>query len=234
MTFFENLSGFLFRPHRQCRNLLSEEELSKKLKTTFLFVLYGAVILSTIFVFWILYPERLYYPVPLIEFRQLPFITLSTPLILFMVFLVGLFLIIGVQYLAIGLGNYLLGNFLSRYKQSKKGYKKYLIVHGYSILPLLLLGIFTIFWIYFFEKLYLATEIPPFLDFTPAVIIFFVIFFLFLGWQWFVEMRINQAFFEISIIRAIIPELIQIAMFFGFIMLLQYLIGTFAAGTSWV
>ncbi|MHA1426263.1 MAG: hypothetical protein ACTSQI_09735, partial [Candidatus Helarchaeota archaeon] len=172
--------------------------------------------------------------VPYIDFNQLTFIELSTPLTLFILFSVGFILVMGIYFVIVGTGNYIIEALLSKRKITKSGYKDYLTLHGYSILPLLLLGVFTIFWIYFFEKLYFTQTIAPFIDFTRPMILFFTIFFIFLGWQWFIELRINQAFFNISIIRAIIPELVQVAMFWGFYILLQVVINMFTGNMQWV
>ncbi|MHA1130571.1 MAG: hypothetical protein ACTSQQ_07140, partial [Candidatus Helarchaeota archaeon] len=226
--------GFLFYPHKQCKSVLSEVEFAANLKRTILFVVYGAVLLGIVFVFWTFIPERLYYTVPYIDFNQLTFIELSTPLTLFILFSVGFILVMGIYFVIVGTGNYIIEALLSKRKITKSGYKDYLTLHGYSILPLLLLGVFTIFWIYFFEKLYFTQTIAPFIDFTRPMILFFTIFFIFLGWQWFVELRINQAFFNISIIRAIIPELVQVAMFWGFYVLLQVVINMFTGNMQWV
>jgi len=126
----------------------------------------------------------------------------------------------------VGFCNYLICCLFSTKKFSKSKFKDYLVVYGYtSNLPLLLLGIFIIFWIYFFEKFYIATDITPYIDFTPYIIIFLVIFFSFISYKWILEIRINQAFFKINILKAIIPELIQIIEFIGFYILLNLIRG---------
>jgi hypothetical protein len=228
MSFFENISGFLFYPYTQCKNFMSGENQSNSFKKTALFVLYGAILLSILFVFLVLYPETLYYGVPSdVNFRNLLFINLSTPLILFIFFSIGLFLLIGMNFLGVGLLNYLICGILTKQKISAKKCKQYLSIYGYNILPLLIYGVFLIFWIYFFEKLYLATEISPFIDFTLPNIIIFSILFISLTWKWIIESRINQAFFQTSIFRAVVPELLHIGFLVLFFFLVETILTTF-------
>ena len=218
MGFFENLAGFIVQPYKQTQKYLQDlQNSSSRSLSSFLFVIYGAIFCGIIFVFWVLYPERLYYPVPYINFHEYDFIELSTPIILFVVFLGGFLFVAAIYFVAVGLGNYIIMTLFSKKKMSKKGCREYLGVHGFSISPLLFLGIFTILWIYFFEKLYISYTFPPFIDFTVPTIIFFVILFIFLAWQWLMELRINQSFFETSVIRAIIPELVQMVLLWGFL-----------------
>jgi hypothetical protein len=229
MSFFENISGFLFHPYSQCRNFVSLENKSNSFKTTALLVLYGSILLSILFVFFVLYPETIYYGVPSdVYFRNLMFINLSTPLILFIFFFIGLFLLIGMNFLGFGLLNYLICGVLTKQKISSHKCKQYLSIYGYNILPLLIYGVFLIFWIYFFEKLYLATEISPFIDFTLPNIALFSILFVFIIWKWIVESRINQAFFQTSILRAIVPEFLHFGFLIGFFLIVEMLLTTFA------
>jgi hypothetical protein len=144
-------------------------------------------------------------------------------------------IIIGLHFLVIGLGNYFLGGIFSRKKISRTQAKNYLTVYGFSsILPLLLLGVCAIFWMYFFEKLYFATDISPFIDFTIPTIIFFCIIVGFMTWKWIIETRINQAFFNTSLTRAIIPELAQVFLFLGFFLFINFLLNAFVSSIAWV
>lgn len=234
MAFFENISGFLFRPYRQCKEFLREE--ANSFRKTFVFVIYGSVITSIIALFFFLYPEVLYYGVSFEEpLRNLPFISLSEPMILLGGLVVFIGVGVGVHFLAIGVGNYLIGALISRTKITKTAAKKYLTVYGFSAqLPILLLGVFAIFWMYFFEKLYFATDISPWIDFTPMMILFTCILMGFMSWKWIMETRINQAFFNTSLIKAAMPEIVQIFLFFGFFVLLDVLISLFVGSVTWV
>ncbi|MHA1649639.1 MAG: hypothetical protein ACTSYB_05555 [Candidatus Helarchaeota archaeon] len=237
MTFFEYIAGFLFRPYTQCNILLAElHSHPKQFKKSFVFVVYGSIILGIVFLFWIFYPECLYYGVSFDSaYRNLLFINLSTPMNLLVIFLFIVGLLVIFHFLLVGLCNYIVGCLFSEKKLSRADAKNYLAAYGYgSTLPLLLLGVFIIFWVYFFEKFYIATEIAPYIDFTFPVIVFFSIFFGFLIYKWIIETRINQAFFKVSIFRAVIPELIQVIGFIGFYMVLSYLIGTFAGSLELV
>ena len=180
--------------------------------------------------FWALYPERIYYGVPLdAELKMLFRISVSEPAIFMMIIGLAFFLIFILNFMISGTSNYLISRTLSRGKV-KTSYKEYISVYGYSsTLPLLLLGVFTIFWVYFVEKFNFTTELPPFFDWTLINMVFFGIFFGFLAWKWISEIRINQAFFDISFIRATIPELVQIATFIGFLLLIGY-VGSMFAG----
>jgi hypothetical protein len=229
MGIFENISGFLFHPYAQCRNIMTIENKSSSFKNTALFVLYGSILLSILFVFYVLYPESLYYGVPSdVTFRNLLFINLSTPLILFLFFLIGLFLIIGLNFLGLGLLNYLICVILIKQKISAKNCRKFLSVYGYNILPLLIYGVFIIFWMFFFEKLYIATEIPPFIDLTLPNIISFSILFIALAWKWIIEARVNQAFFQTSFFRAIVPEFLHLGFLISFFFIVELLLTTFS------
>lgn len=230
MTFLENISGFLFRPGSRCEAFLAEENFTRQFKRTILFVVYSSVILGIIFVFWTLLPETLYYGVSFDhEYRNLLFINLSNPTTLLIFFGIGFFLLVVYHFLVTGLINYWIGRIFAG-NSTKTSLKQYYTVYGYSsTLPILLMGVFITFWIYFYEKLYLATEIPPFIDFTPPIIIFFSIFIGFLVWKWVIEMRMNQVFFNTSIIRAAIPELVQVLGFIGFIFLLGWIVRIFGA-----
>lgn len=230
MGFLENVYGFLFQPYDQCKRF-SEDETTKKFTKTSLLVLYSGVILGVVLIFWILYPERIYYGVPLdAPLKMLFRISVSEPNLFLIVIGLALFLVVILNFLLIGCSNYVVAGLLSKKKLSGKQMRDYLSIYGYtSTLPLLLLGTVTVFWVYFIEKFNLTTEIPPFFDWNLINTIFFIILFGFLAWKWISEFRINQAFFDISIWRAIVPELIQIGVFFGFLMLVGY-IGSIFAG----
>ncbi|MHA1267056.1 MAG: hypothetical protein ACTSRS_17590 [Candidatus Helarchaeota archaeon] len=234
MVFYENISGFLFKPYRQCKVFLQDE--TNTFRKTGVFVIYSAAVLSIIAIFFMLYPEALYYGVSFeIPYRNLPFITLSTPIILLLALVVFMANIICIHFLAIGIGNYLIGALVSKNKLSKAQMKKYLTIYGFSShLPILLLGVVAIFWMYFFEKLYFATDISPWIDLTPPFLIFIGILLGFMSWKWIMEARINQAFFNTSFWRAAVPELMQVLLFFGFFLLLDFLISNFVGTMTWV
>ncbi len=229
MTFFESIAGFLFRPYDQCKKVLSEEKSTKKFTHSLLLVGYSTLIIGTVFCFWILYPERIYYGVPLdAELKMLFRISVSKPVIFMIIIGLTFFLVFILNFMISGTVNYFISRRLSKIK-TPSSYKEYLSVYGYSsTLPLLLLGVFTIFWVYFVEKFNLTTEIPPFFDWTLSNMIFFSVFFGFLAWKWIAEIRVNQAFFDISVIRASIPELVQVATFIGFLVLIGYIGSIFA------
>ena len=65
MTFFESIAGFLFHPYDQCKKVLSEEKSTKNFTQSLLLVIYSAFIIGIVLCFWALYPERIYYGVPL-------------------------------------------------------------------------------------------------------------------------------------------------------------------------
>ena len=180
MTFFESIAGFLFRPYDQCKKVLSEEKSTKKFTKSVLLVSYTALLIGVVFCFWALYPERIYYGVPLdAELKMLFRISVSEPGIFMVIIGLGFFLVFILNFIISGTTNYLISRGLSRGKNSLS-YKEYLSVYGYSsTLPLLLLGVFTIFWIYFVEKFFFTTELPPFFDWTLTNAIFFSVFFIF-------------------------------------------------------
>ncbi|NVM28860.1 MAG: hypothetical protein HWN65_08450 [Candidatus Helarchaeota archaeon] len=233
MGFLENIAGFLFRPHDQCQKVLAEEKTNWRFTKTFLFVLYSTLILGIVCIFWILYPERVYYGVPLDASLKMLFrISVSEPILFLLILGVIFGLIVILHFLTIGTFNYIIGGVLSKKRRVFKGkdYRNYLSIYGISsTLPLLLLGVFTIFWVYFFEKLNFTTESPPFFDWTLLNTIFFSVLFGFLAWKWICGIRINQAFFDISLIRATIPILGQLATFYGFLMVAGY-IGSLLSG----
>lgn len=231
MNFFDNISGFLFHPYNHCKAVISEENASFGFIKSLLLVIYSSLIIGVVLCFWALYPERLYYGVPLdAELKMLFRISVSEPTIFMILIGLAFFLVFILNFAISGSANYLISRILSR-RTPSSGYKKYLSIYGYSsILPLLLFGTFTIFWVYFVEKFNFTTELAPFFDLTLLNIIFFTVFFGFLAWKWVAETRVNQAFFDISMMRAIIPELVQIAMFIGFLQIVGY-IGSIFAGT---
>lgn len=121
MGFFENLTGFIVQPYKQTQKYLQNlQNSSSRSLSSFLFVIYGGIFCGIIFVFWLFIPERLYYPVPYINFHEYDFIELSTPILLFVVFLGGFLLVAGIYFVAVGLGNYVLMALVSRHKMSKK------------------------------------------------------------------------------------------------------------------
>lgn len=235
MKFFEDLGGFLFQPREQCKLFLTEENLARNLKWTLLLVLYGAIILGFTSCFLFLYPERLYYGVIRSDFRNLQMLNLSQPIII--IAFISLGPLIGlIHFFGAGLLNYLIIRLLIWRKGPDKryGYKNYLTVFGYSSQPLLLFSIVYIFWVYFFEKFYISTDIFPFFDFSILNIISFILLFLFVGWKWFIELRINQEFFEISWRKAIIPEIVQFGFLIFNIVLIELAISIIAQSFAWV
>ncbi|MBD3228801.1 MAG: hypothetical protein GF329_11500 [Candidatus Lokiarchaeota archaeon] len=224
MSFLKNIGGFLFKPQKQAKKFLSNTKVSNKPLKTVLFVLYGSCVLSITMVFFILIPEILYYGIPIgMEYQNLLFINFSKPSIIIGLFLVGMIMFFGIFFLLIGTMNFLISRTYIKFNLTFKRYKTYLTIFGYSILPLLLFGIITIFWIYFVEKLYIATEIPPLIDFTFNNIIYIILYFVFTIWKLIIETRINQEYFKISVYKAIIPEIIQLFLLFGFFFLINIL-----------
>jgi len=87
MNFFENLGGFLVHPSKQIKLIISNGNISKQFFKSTLFILYSSIVLSSIMVFFILYPECLYYGING-SFQNLQFINLSTPIILLIFFFI--------------------------------------------------------------------------------------------------------------------------------------------------
>jgi hypothetical protein len=234
MSFFENITGFLFHPYGYTSSFLAEN--SNSYRKTIIFELYGAALLSIIEIFFIMYPEGVWYGLSFeTAFKNLPFFNIYSPLILFLFFLVFWGTIIGMHFFGIGTLNYFIGKLLGGRDTAKRGRKEYLTVYGFSsMLPILLLGIVAIFWIYFFEKFYFATDISPYIDFTGPVLIFLCVLFVFMSWKWIMEVRINQRFFNTSIVRAAIPEVVQVFLLFAYFMFFEFLLSIFTSVVSWV
>ena len=227
MKFLDNLGGFLFQPYKQSKKFLDNEKYLNNFKRTFFFVLYGSIILGTIMVFFILYPEWLYYGVPIgFSYVTLLFLNISQPIFLFGLFLIGLFSFLIIYFICFGSISYLIGGLISKNKYSFKEYKKYLTIIGYSICPSLIFGIITIFWMYFIEKLFIATEIFPYIDLTLNNIIFLILYFSCIIWKLIIEMRINQNFFKTSFIKSLIPEIVHFILFIGVLYLVNLFIGS--------
>jgi hypothetical protein len=141
-------------------------------------------------------------------------------------------ILISIFFLLIGTINYAITRTYVKFEFTFKNYKKYLSIFGYSILPTLLFGIFTIFWIYFVEKLYLATEISPLIDFTLNNIIYIIMYFVFIIWKLVIETRMNQEFFQISVYKAMIPEILQLFLIIGFFFLINLLATSIGASLN--
>lgn len=233
MNFFEDIGGFLFKPQKQAKKFLSRTSKNQNLLKTTIFVLYGSIILSIILVFFILIPEVFYYGTVMnYDYRNLLFINLSQPSLIFGLFMIGLIVFFGIFFLFIGTINYAITRTYVKFEFTFKNYKRYLSIFGYSILPTLLFGVFTIFWIYFVEKLYIATEISPLIDFTLNNIIYIIIYFVFIIWKLVIETRMNQEFFQISIYRAMIPEILQLFLVIGFFFLINLLATSIGASLN--
>ncbi|MHA1270986.1 MAG: hypothetical protein ACTSPY_14430 [Candidatus Helarchaeota archaeon] len=230
----ENLGGFLFRPYRQASVFLSDKKRSKSFLITFIFILYSSILLSIIMVFFILRPECIYYGIFFPNYQNFQFINLSRLDYLLILFLIGLIIYLGILFFGTGTFNYLITILISNKKFSFKHLKDYFTIIGYSILPLLIFGIFIIFWTYFIEKLYLSMTISPFIDLTLNNIILIIVIFVILIWKLVIETRINQRFFNISIYKAVIPEIIQLIGMISIMFLLNYVINSFANSFVWV
>jgi len=100
MGFFENIAGFLFRPYIQCNKIQLELKFNPKLyKESFIFIIYSCIIPALIFIFWVFYPECLYYGVSFNHtYRNLLFINLSTPLNLLIIFCFILIILIIISF----------------------------------------------------------------------------------------------------------------------------------------
>ncbi len=231
MSLLEDIAGFLFRPYKHSKVFL--EDSGNNYRKTFLFMVYGAAILSIIWIFFITYPEGVYYGITFHDpFRNLQFFNMYNPLVLILFFGVFFFTIFVMHFLGIGRLNYIIGKMLSKEKLSRK--KEYLKIYGVaSVLPILLLGVVAIFWMYFFEKLYFATDVAPFIDFTTPTIIVFGLITAFMIWKWMIEVRINQVFFDISFKRAIIPEIIQIVLYYSWFHLFSFILTIFTTAITW-
>ena len=99
---------------------------------------------------------------------------------------------------------------------------------------MIIFGLITIFWSYFGEKLYIATEIFPYIDFTPLNIIYLTLYFISIIWRLIVEFIINQNYFQISFFKSLVPEIIEFSIVISLLVLISYLIGFIGGSNVWV
>jgi len=137
MEFFEALSGFLIHPKNQVNKLIKSGDYSEHFKKMIIFIIYISTFSSISLVFFILYPECVYYGIERYDYNNLFFITLSQPINLLILFLFGLILNFGIYFLLFGLINYLTVVILSENKFNLKQYKEYLSIYGFSLEPFL-------------------------------------------------------------------------------------------------
>ena len=209
--FFEKIFSFLFKPRKTLESQLNEEIPIKNPKSSYLWIIYLSILIATTLWFFIYYPEPLYYGVPESDLRRdLPSIISDEPL-LFLLFLIltNIFTVFFYSYLLFGFLSFKIMKRFQKTKSNAPAFKDYLHYYTYTFGPEFLLNAVLFYWFFFFERLIFIKPIYPLIDITIPNIIFLGIVGSFLLWKLFIEIKINQVFFDVSPYKAAIPFVIQ-------------------------
>lgn len=223
IRFMERLAGMIFAPRDYSNKIISEPYSRKRFLINLLFIQFVSIFSGINLMFTFLYPELYWFPDAIKSGASLYIISLGDPILLMIVFLVGYLLIFGINFLFFGVIHYGIGKIMTRGQQiSHGGWKGFLNLYGFSLAPMVLFGVFNVFWIFFFEKINYASINFPFVDFTMPVTIYFIVLITLFIWRWGIQVRISQQYFNISVKKSLVPILVHVLLIIAFIVLAIY------------
>jgi hypothetical protein len=206
---FEEFYSFLVGPYSAAVKSIEGQASRNRLAGSLIFVLYTSILLGITTWFFISYPEPLYYGTSTSVLRQeVPSILTDNPLeYLFGVMAAVILAVFLYTYCVWGVAGYFV---LRRFSNARHcAFGKYLSYYSNSLPPLLFLVQIMVLRSFFFERWIQLSPLYPFVDWTAPNIIHQIIMGGCLIWKFFIEIRLNQAFFGITTGKAMLPVLGQ-------------------------
>ena len=241
MTFFENLSGFLFSPRVHITSLLqkgiSEEFIRTSRRFSHFSWIYGGILLNFLY----LYPELYFYPEswPLIGNTPLYVGILSQPYFLLAIFAASFGVVYLLNRLHFGTLNYKIGLKLVHKNQCNSNLTvssedreitnritkpQYLALFSYTVCPFYFWSMFGVIRLYFWEKIQINQAFFPFMLWSSLNILFFGFLLGCLIWKWWIQIKIAQLAFHIPFKQAVFSPLLEV-LYYGGIFALMEIIG---------
>jgi hypothetical protein len=223
--FFSDLFGTLFFPYRTARQ---NRQRRPNPRAGHLFVLYLSVLLGVGITCFVSYPETLYFGLPAEALgKEVPAVVAGFPVFAALVTAACLAFFFGYNYLLVGLAGFRWLSTLAGPGGEAPDRFTYLSAFAFSFAPLL-------FWVpimairqLFFERLIFLQPVYPFIDWTDANILHFVLVGACVAWKFLLQVRVNQALFRVPLFRASVPvlaEAVVLALFLAAPFLLNDLI----------
>jgi hypothetical protein len=215
----ESLFSFLFAPHRTALNQLNRPEGGRTSRAAYVYVAYLSVLLGITLWFFLFYPEPLYYGVSGEDLKaEVPSILVADPLLSLgiMVVIELLFTFVG-GFLAVGTLSFLILRRLSRGGHKRISLGAYLGYFAQSFHPMLFLIPLITWRFFFYERWVNLKPMYPFVDWTTNNVIAAAILAGIMCWKLFIELRLNQAAFRASLVKALVPVLVQVVLLAGVI-----------------
>jgi hypothetical protein len=216
-TLIENIFAFLFRPARAARENLADPA-GSSFASSCLFVLHLSILLGVTFWYFVFYPEPLYYGLSAQALKkEIPAIVIADPKLSLLAMAAGL---IG----AIFVHTFLLGGLISFVIMKKLGARapalsRFLALYAFSLGPLLFWVPLMALRLFFFERWLNLRPLYPFFDWTDMNVLHLALAALFIAWKALIEVRLNQAAFQTSFGRALVPVLVEIAVLIALLLL---------------
>lgn len=211
--FFGDIFTFLFTPSVRAKTARETKGKKHSMAKPLLLMFYMTIIISVGTWFLIAYPDTLYYGVPGADLLEInPGVVVDNPLVL----LIGL---IGLDFIFIFLWAFLFNgnvNFsLLQRMAAKRGpppsKNQYLSLYSGTFIPFMFAIPLFFFRIFFFEKLLIVKPFFPLVDWTIPNIVFFALVGVLFAWKFIIEFRVNQKFFQVSGIKALVTIAYQVA-----------------------
>lgn len=240
MTFFENLSGFLFTPQAHITTLLHKEISEEIIRTSRRFShfswIYGAILLNFLY----LYPELYFYPESWSLIGNTPLYVgiLSQPYFLLAIFIASFGVVYLLNRLHFGTLNYRFGLKLyeknrhnpalsvsSEHKEITNRITKpqYIALFSYTVCPFYFWAIFGVVRLYFWEKVHVNQAFFPFMLWSTLNIVFFAFLLGCLIWKWWIQIKLVQIVFQISLKQALFSPFLEILYYGGIFALMEFI-----------
>jgi len=242
ITIFENIGGFLVAPKKQTKILLGDSNRNWTRTTiqSVLFILFSSAFAGCVLMFYMMYPEVFWVPGALHTGRLFVYAA-ADPLFILGMLGLGIFLVLFYDYFIYGSISYSIMYFT--WKQTKNikliSYTNYLTLYSFTFIFTTLFHMFTVIWMYFFEKFSYAKIFFPVTDFTLPVIIHLMILGIIALIKWIWELRVNLTILNWSetpksvVIRVLLMMIFVKIAFTAIIVFIVYLLGNLIAGAQW-